>query len=548
MTTTGGDVVVETLVGLGVDTGFTVPGESFLTVVEALRRDQNAFRLVSTRHEGGAAFAAEAYGRLTGRPAAVFVSRGPGATNAAIGLHTARQGSAPLLLFVGHVRRRSSGRESFQEVDHHQLFASLSKSVLEARDPDDLARVTRLAVEASMDGRPSPVVVVLPRDVTEAEVQGAAPPEPYTRRAVIAMDGELQAAAAAIAAARFPLILAGEMVSYEESGDALVAFAEALGAPVLSAYRQQDVFPNLDPAYAGHLEINRAAHQREAFARSDLVIAVGSRLDGITTEDYTLFGGHQRVIQIHPDEGTLVRSRPHLVVRSDTAPALAALGGQLPKPDAARLAWRDDLHRAYLALTEVREAHAAGAVNLAGVTGTLEELLAPDDVWITDGGSFARWIHRYHRCRAPRTFLGPVSGAMGYAVPGAIGASLARPDARVVAFVGDGGFNMTGQELITALESSIPIKVLVCDNAAHGSILYSQHQRYGPGSEYATLLRSPDFAAVARAYGVPAWRVEETGAFAGAMKEALAHEGPALIHLLTDRRDIVPGQSDNDAV
>jgi acetolactate synthase-1/2/3 large subunit len=544
----GGEALVEALVALGVDTGFTVPGESFLNVLEALRVRRDAFRLVSTRHESGAAFAAEAYGKLSGRPAAVFVSRGPGATNAAIGIHTARQSSTPLLLFVGHVRTRSKGREAFQEIDHHRMFGPVAKAVMEPDGPADIRGTVARAARAAAAGRPGPVVVVLPRDITEARVDGADRPDAIDTERPRATQESIDAAVEALAAARFPLIIAGEMIAYEGAEGALVDLADTLAAPVMAAYRHMDAFPNHHPAYAGHLDINRAAFQRDAFARADLVLAVGTRLDGITTEDYSLLRPEQHLVHLYPDEEVLERAAADVAVHADVTSALTRLHRGLDGKSDERLAWRDELHAAYMTLSTAPSGDARGAVDLSAVTGAIAGTVGDDAVLLTDGGSFARWVHRYYRFTRPRRFAGPISGAMGYAVPGAIGAALAVPEAPVLAFVGDGGFMMTGQELTTAAAQRLKTIVIVCDNEAHGSILYAQWQQFDGDADYATRLASPDFVGIAKAYGVPAWRVEQSGEFPAALDGALAVDGPSLIHLVTDQRDIVPGGPKDDVV
>ena len=544
----GGEALVDALVALGVDTGFTVPGESFLTVLEALRVKRDCFRLVSTRHEAGGSFAAEAYAKLSGRPAAVFVSRGPGATNAAIGIHTARQSSSPLLLFVGHVRTRSKGREAFQEIDHHRMFAPVAKAVMEPAGSADIPRVTAEAVWASMDGRPGPVVVVLPRDITEAGVDDVSPATPVDRTRRAAAAQSIRSALERISAAQFPIIIAGEMVSHERAEHALVEFADKLAAPVVSAYRQMDVFPNCHPAYAGHLDINRAAFQRDAFARADLVLAIGTRLDGITTEDDTLLRSDQRLVHLYPDTRVLERTAADVPIHADVLSTLESLNGVLADVSEERVAWRDALHAAYLDLSSPRDAQAHGAVNLSDVVQVIADSVGDEAVLLTDGGSFARWVHRYYRFSTARRYAGPISGAMGYAVPGAIGAALACPQAPVIAFVGDGGFMMTGQELTTAAQEHLNTTIIVCDNQAHGSILYAQWQQFDRASDYATRVASPDFVAVARAYGVPGWRIERSADFSAALRAAMDIDGPALLHLITDQRDIVPGGSEDDVV
>ena len=316
----------------------------------------------------------------------------------------------------------------------------------------------------------------------------------------------------------------------------------------MSSYRRQDVFPNDHPAYAGHLEINRVQFQQAALALADLIVAAGCRLDGITAADYTLLKDGQELVMLYPDRAAVAVHGPAEVLEAPVGDSLAALAARLGAPPPARLGWRDELHRAYLRHSDTGFGPTRGAVDLAAVVGTVSAKVGPEAVILTDGGSFARWIHRYYRFTRPHTQAGPVSGAMGYAVPGAVGACLARPGVPVIAFVGDGGFMMTGQELVTAVEQQLNIKIIVCDNSAHGSILLGQSRRFGDASVFATRLASPDFAAVAEAYGAPAWRVETTGAFEAALAGAMAEEGPALLHLLTDERDIVPFGSGGEAV
>lgn len=547
-----GDAVAEALLAAGIDTGFTVPGESFLAVLDAFRRRQDRFRMVSARHEGGAAFAADAFARLAGRPAAVFVSRGPGAANAAIGVHDAKQASIPLLLLVGDVRRRSRGREAFQEIDQHQLFSAIAKAVLEPAEISDIPRVVHEAVEIAVSRRPGPVVLVLPRDVTEHPLNGS-PAGSADRPAPEPRSGSHQAesidgVARAISGAQRPLIVAGEMVGYEQATAALVSLAERAGAPVLAAYRQPDVFPNVHPAYAGHLEINRARYQREAFDAADLLIAAGSRLDGITTEDYTLLREDLPLVHIYPESSVLDRTEADLALAGPVRETLAALAAAVEPGSPERFAWCSTLRSSYLALSAPVGDEAHGDIDLAQIAHSLNALVEAGAIVLTDGGSFARWVHRFLRFPHPRSYAGPVSGAMGYGVPGAIGARLARPDVPVIAFVGDGGFMMTGLELATAAHEQIDCVIVVCDNEAQGSILNSQTERFGAGADFATRLPSPDFADLAEAHGIRGRRVLRTQEFAPALGQALDEPGPSLLHLVLDQRDVIPFAGGPDAV
>jgi acetolactate synthase-1/2/3 large subunit len=536
---TGGDALVQTLLAHGVTQGFGVPGESYLAVLEGLRRERARFRLVVTRHESGATFAAEAYGKLARRPAAAFVTRGPGASNAAIGIHTAMQDSTPVLLFIGHVPTHAKGREAFQEIDYHRMYAPIAKAVLEPETGGDVADCTARAARLAVAGRPGPVVVVLPEDVTEAGAGDAPlPASPPRLRPAPAPEG-VREAAGLIAGARHPLVISGEMVGFEDATAALVRFAEASGAGVVTAWRRQDTFPNDHAAYLGHFGIGRAPFQREAWAASDVVIAAGTRLDDITSEEFTLLRPDQRLVHIHVDPATLARWRADVPLAADTGVTLLALAEALGgAPLATRVAWRERLHTEFLAFTRPGQVPVRGMVDPARVVAAVTAALPAEGIVVNDAGNFSGWVHRYHRFRLPGTQAAPSSGAMGYAVPASIGAKLARPERPVVAFVGDGGFLMTGQELVTAVQEGLPVKVVLGDNEAYGTIAMHQHKRIGPDGLFAVLLRSPDFAAVARAYGVAAFTVARTAEFADAFAAALAHPGPALVHVKTDLRDI----------
>jgi acetolactate synthase-1/2/3 large subunit len=329
------------------------------------------------------------------------------------------------------------------------------------------------------------------------------------------------------------------MVAFEDATSALVRFAEASGAGVVTAWRRQDTFPNDHRAYLGHFGIGRAPFQREAWAACDVVIAAGMRFDDITSEEFTLLRPDQRLVHVHADPGILARWRADVPLAADTGVTLLALAAALgDPPPAARLAWRERLHAEYRAFTRPGQVPVRGAVDPARIVEAVTAALPAEAIVVNDAGNFAGWVHRYHRFRLPGTQAAPSSGAMGYGVPGAIGAKLARPERPVVAFVGDGGFLMTGQELVTAVQEALPVKVVLGDNGAYGTIAMHQHKRIGPDGLFAVHLRSPDFAAVARAYGAAAFVVERTAEFADAFAAALAHPGPALVHVKTDLRDI----------
>ena len=535
----GGQALVATLLSHGTRAAFCLPGESYLEVLEALRVAKDRFRLINTRHESGASFAAAAYGRLTAKPGIAFVTRGPGATNASIGVHTAAQDSAPLVLFIGQVPTAELGREAFQEIDYARMFGGIAKAVFEPHAPSDVARLTAEALAIACAGRPGPVVVARPEDVTDGEAGAIAIPQPNGRRAVEPEAARLDQAAELIRRARAPLIIAGEQIGFEDAQDKLIAFAEQIGAGVVTAFRRQGVMPSDHAAYLGHVGLALAPYQKEMMAEVDLVIALGNRLDGPTSIDFTLIQPHQKLIQIFPDSRVLDRARAGVPVMGDVTPALAGLGARLKeRPPNQRLDWRGRWRERAVAYMRPNGTDALGRVDLTAVMKTLGERL-PEDATITnDAGNFSTWLHRYMPFRRPSSQAAPCCGAMGYAVAGALGAQVARPGKTVLAMVGDGGFLMTGQELITAVEHELPIKIVVCDNAAYGTIVMHQQRRFGPGHNHAVAMKSPDFAAAARAWGAAAFSVDDTAGFAPALDEALAHRGPALLHLKTDLRDL----------
>jgi acetolactate synthase-1/2/3 large subunit len=540
----GGEALVSTLIAHRIETTFCVPGESYLTILEALRVNRNRIRLVLCRHESGAAFAAEAGAKVTGRPGIAFVTRGPGATNASIGLHTAKQDSTPLVLFIGHVPVREMGREAFQEIDYPKAFGPLTKAVIEVLRPEDCAAATAEALRIALDRRPGPVAVVLPEDVTEGDADDCAIP-PFAPRLPRLPNGPaLDAAAALIRDARHPVLIAGEQVGFERAHVALAAFAELTGAGVASAFRRQDVIPAGHPANLGNFGLALAPFQTAFWREVDLVILAGARPDGCTIQDFALIRPDQAVVHVYPEREAFRETVPTVALEADLAPTLSALSARLAGfvPGAERLAWRARQHaeQARFATPGLDpKAQAKGAVDLAEVVAQLGARLPAEASVVNDSGAFASWFHRHYPYTAPYSQLAACLGAMGYGMPGAIGAQLARPDALVVAVMGDGGFLMTGQEIVTAVQQRLPIKVILCDNGVYGSIATHQYRKGGREALYGTVMNSPDFAALARAYGAAAWTVSATAGFLPTLEAALAQrDGPALIHLKTDPRDL----------
>ncbi|MBM3483029.1 MAG: thiamine pyrophosphate-binding protein [Alphaproteobacteria bacterium] len=540
----GGEALVSTLIAHGIETTYCVPGESYLTILEALRVNRNRIRLVLCRHESGAAFAAEAGAKVTGKPGIAFVTRGPGATNASIGLHTAKQDSTPLVLFIGHVPTREMGREAFQEIDYPKAFGPLTKKVIEVMRPEDCAAATADALATALDRRPGPVAVVLPEDVTEGDTRDETIPAFVPRTPRLPTEPALDAAAEMIRRAKHPFVIAGEMIGFEKAHDALATFAEASGAGVGSAFRRQDVIPADHAANLGNFGLVLAPFQKEYWKDVDLAIIVGARPDGCTIQDFELLRPDQGVIHIFPDRAAFHETSPTVAIEADAKPTLEALTRRLQgfSVPAERKSWRDKFRAEqvrFAAPGHDPKAKTKGAVDMAQIVIQLGKRLPKDSSIVNDSGAFASWFHRHYPYAAPSAQLAACLGSMGYGMPGALGAQLARPNKTVVAVMGDGGFLMTGQEIVTAVQQKLPIKVIVCDNGMYGSIATHQYRRAGRDGLYGTVMNSPDFAALARAYGAAAWTVSDTAGFLPALEAALAHkDGPALIHLKTDMRDL----------
>jgi len=535
----GGEVVVQAMLSRGVDTVFFVPGGTNVTVLEALSRNQNKIRSIPTRLESSAVFAADAYSAIRKKPAVVICSRAPGATNASIGIHTAQQASRPVVLFITNIPRKQKGREAFQEINYHLMYAPIAKAVFDVNSYNEVAEVVARALDLSVAGRPGPVVVAMSKDILDEDGEPAIPKVPARVRMGPDADAA-QEAARLIEAAKKPIIIAGEMIGFENANAELEKFAEATGAGVMTAYRQQDSIRAEHPAHFGHLAINRLPFQEAALKECDLIIAMGSRLDSITTADYTMLKPQHKLIMVYPDPSVFSLWPAEVAMGSHTIPAMKAIAAALKgKPSAERIAWRDAVHKQEVEFAKPGEIKVEGDVDMARCIEQFNAIVPEDSIMVSDAGTFGRWITRYYRFNKPNTELSPVSGAMGYGVPGGIGAQVANPDAPVFVWVGDGGFLMTGHECAAIMQEKLPVKILVCDNNCWGSIMTHQHKRF-PGWDFGTRLESPDFAKLGEGYGMPVWKVRKTSEFAGALKEMLAADGPAMLHVMLDIRDVSP--------
>ncbi len=538
---TGGRLVVECLQAQGVERVFCVPGESYLAVLDALR--DAGIDVVVARHEGGAAMMAEAEGKMTGRPGVALVTRGPGATNAASGVHVAKQDSTPMVLLVGQIGRAMRGREAFQEVDYRQTFGDLAKWTAQIESAALIPETMGRAWSMAMAGRPGPVVLALPEDMLRESAPVAAGP-----RVVAAEPGpgaaDVLRLGAMLSAAERPLLVLGGSRWDAASVAAAESFAEAWALPVACSFRRQQLFDHAHPLYAGDvgLGINPALRARLAWA--DVLILLGARFSENPSQGFTLLDipkPRQQLVHIHPGPEELGRIyAPDLAICASPAGFLAAA----PRPPAPRdAAAAAEAHAAYLQWSAPPAAPAKGAgVDLGAVVAHLGEALPADAILTNGAGNYAAWLHRFHRHRGWGTQLAPTSGSMGYGLPAAVAAKLRRPDREVVCLAGDGCFQMTMQEMGTAAQHGAGVVVLVCDNAMYGTIRMHQARSY-PGRPVATTLSNPDFAAIARSYGAFGEAVRETAGFAAGFaraREAAAAGRPALLHLFTDPDAISP--------
>jgi acetolactate synthase-1/2/3 large subunit len=538
----GGEILVGELEAQGVDTVFCVPGESYLAALDGLH-DSNRIRTIVCRQEGGAAMMADADARLTGKPGVCFVTRGPGATNASIGVHIAQQDSNPMVMFVGLPDREMVDREAFQEFDLNAVFRALGKGSEVVADARRIPEYVSRAFHKAVSGRPGPVIVGLPEDVLSSRLDVAQGKAAMPALAAPAASDMARLEALLERAERPVAIVGGPGWSAAAKSD-LEAAASALDLPVAAAFRFQDYFDNRHPCYAGHVGIGIDPRLADAIRRSDLLIVIGARLGEMTTQGYELivppFPG-QTLVHVHPSGDELGRVyRAELAINSSTALFAAALKGMKLKRSGARAEARKAAHAAYEAFIEPLPV--PGSVQMAEVVKTLERVVPEDAILSNGAGNYTAWVHRFYRYKHYRTELAPSCGAMGYGLPAAVAAKLRHPERAVIAFAGDGCFLMNGQELATAAQYGANVVSIVVNNGMYGTIRMHQERSF-PGRVSGTSLKNPDFAALARSYGCHGETVEETAAFESALRRSLDAGRPALIEVRIDPEALTPRQS-----
>jgi acetolactate synthase-1/2/3 large subunit len=535
---TAAQILVDALKVHGVDTSFCVPGESYLAVLDALYDAKDAIKLIVARQDGGAGYMAEAYGKLTGKPGICFVTRGPGATNASIAVHTAHQDSTPMILFIGQVGTDFVEREAFQEIDYRRMFGQMAKWVASIDRADRVPEYVSRAFHCAMSGRKGPVVLALPEDVL---VETAAVPDtdPYREVQASPSAADIDRLHALLAGAQRPFVIAGGSGWTESACADLRRFAEANALPVGCAFRFQDVFDNRHANYAGDVGIGINPKLAARIKDADLVVAIGPRLGEMTTGGYTLLAPPrpaQKLVHVHAGAEELGRVYQGELLINSGMPQIAAALAAMKPVDAS--AWRGATQAAH---AEYREWTARlenpGRVQMWDVVDCLQRRLPEDAILANGAGNFSGWFHRFYRHGRFHTQLGPTSGAMGYGVPAGVAAKIAAPGRIVLSINGDGDYLMNGQELATAVQYDAAVIFIVVNNGMYGTIRMHQEREY-PARVHGTDLRNPDFAAYARAFGAHGETVEETAQFAPALERCLVAGKPSLIEIRLDPQAI----------
>jgi len=538
----GGHILAEALLANGVDTAFCVPGESYLPVLDGLYERRDRIALHVCRQEGGAAFMAEAYGKFTGRPGIALVTRGPGACNASIGVHSAAQDSSPMILLIGQVGSDCADREAFQEIDVRAVFGPIAKWAAQIDRADRIGEYIGRAFQTACSGRPGPVVLGLPEDVLFGQAM-AREIRPAVNVQASPSEHDIARLTQLLAAARRPLVIVGGGGWNEQACRDLRDFVERNRLPIACAFRFQDLVDNRHPNYAGDVGLGINPRLAARIREADVLLVIGARLGEATTSGYTLLDipvPRQRLVHVHAGNDELGKVyQAELPINAGMPEIAQALRGVSVAHDA----WRGaavEAHREY-------ELHATppeigGPLQMAAVVRHLQDRL-PADAIITNGaGNYAIWMNRYFRYRQFNTQLAPTSGAMGYGVPAAIAAKIVHRDRVVVSWNGDGCFMMNGQELATAMRYGLAIVFVVVNNGMFGTIRMHQEMHY-PGRVHGTGLDNPDFCALARAYGAHGERVVDSSEFPAAFERALAAGRPALLELMLDPEAITPTQT-----
>ncbi|WP_420549872.1 thiamine pyrophosphate-binding protein [Curvivirga sp.] len=540
----GGHILADQLAIQGVDTVFCVPGESYLALLDGLVNHEDNIRVINTRHEGGASNMAEAYGKVTGRPGICMVTRGPGATNASCGLHTAYQDSTPMILFIGQVGRDMKDREAFQEIDYSHMFGQMAKWVAQIDSADRIPEYINRAFHVAMSGRPGPVVLALPEDMLTDYTAATDLKAPARVAQSVPAIEDLSELEGLLQKAKKPFMLVGGPTWTQDAVNNIVAFAEKHNIPTGASLRSQDCFDNTHRCYAGDVAIAVNPKLSKRVKESDLLIVAGPRLGEMTTQGYdlvTIPETAQTLVHVQTGAEELGRVyRPDLGFNCDMPSFAKAIQSISATGDESRAEWCASAHQDYL--DRIQPTEVAGNLNMSKVVRHLSETLPADAIITAGAGNYAVWVHRFFQHKKFRTQVAPTNGAMGYSVPGALGAKAADPKKTVVSFSGDGCFMMLGQELATAIQFDLPVIFIVVNNGFLGTIRMHQERTY-PERVMATDLHNPDFVQLGQAYGCHSELVTKTEDFATAFERAEQSGKAALLELRVDPEALTPVQS-----
>ena len=536
----GGKILIDCLLALGAKRGFGIPGESYLAILDALFDKKEDFEFILCRNEGGASFMASAYGKLMHEPGLCFVTRGPGAMNAAIGVHTAKQDSSPMILFVGQIGTQMKGREAFQEIDYESAFNDVAKWTVEINDVDRIPEIIARAWFTAISGRPGPVVVALPENILTKNSSASPLTSAIVVEKTVPSSTSIDKVDRLLTESDFPLIIIGG-TNWDRSGqNALKEFAESSKIPVITAFRYQDQFDNFSPAFCGEAGVGMPSHVRNLIKKSDLILAINIRFGEMTTDAYSLLDvpvPHQKLIHVHTSERELGKIyQPDIAIQANPNEFSICLSRVLGSWGI----WFSNARENYLASLVAPEQ--PSDVDMGIVMKYLQKVL-PSDVIITNGaGNFAVWPNKFFQFGAGSRLLAPQSGAMGYGVPAAIAAKATFPDRTVVCFAGDGDFQMTCQELATAAQAQIFPIILIVNNATYGTIRVHQEKNY-PGRVSCTDIVNPDFIGLAQSFGFLGISVKTTDEFFTAFNQALNSKNGAVLDLHVSSESLVPSQS-----
>jgi len=540
MTRHGGQLLVDSLVALGATRAFGVPGESYLAVLDGLHDTAGRLDFVNCRNEGGAAFMAAAWGKLTGQPGICMVTRGPGATNASIGVHTAMQDSSPMIMFVGQIGTDMRGREAFQEVDYRAVYGTMVKWAVEIDNVDRIPEILARAWKTATTGRPGPVVIALPEDMLTSRTKAAPMAGPAEYPEPMPAPQTVQKARAILAEAKRPLILYGGCNWTRAGSEALQRFAEGSDIPVVSVFRYQDMFDNFSPCFCGEAGVGMMPGVRKLISEADVILAVNNRFGENSTDAWTLLEvpvPHQRLIHVHGSDLELGKIyQPELGIQCGPNAFVEAMA-EAPV-SGGWAAWRADARATWEAGFELGDL--PSPVDMGKVSAHLRDLLPGDAILTNGAGNFAVWPNKFYKFGPDARLLAPQSGAMGYGVPAAIAAKLNDPARTVVCFAGDGDFQMTCQELATAAQYGAQPIILILNNGIYGTIRAHQERHYPTRVSGTDMVVNPDFSALAQAYGFHGERVERTEDFAAAFERALASKTGAVLDLNISPEALTP--------